>query len=140
MGCCYWKQLTKDATADKHTVTAEGEWPVCWGSSTVGDCPTNQEEKRRESAFLKDTFICPLKTGQLYKKYHLQYTYVKHNSHCQGICDSKELHCRLIYNALCKINLLILLCVLFLREGFKHFWTEIKKRLCIVKILNIFSV
>lgn len=30
----------------------------------LGVCPTNQEEKRRESAFLKDTFICPLKTGQ----------------------------------------------------------------------------
>ena len=46
------------------SLAARCEWPVCSSSSAVGICPTHQEEKRRESAFLKDTFICPLKTGQ----------------------------------------------------------------------------
>lgn len=67
-GCCSELHRSLKMQQNRQTSTqsfaARCEWPVCSSSSTAGPRPAHQEEKRRESAFLKDTFICPLKTGQ----------------------------------------------------------------------------
>lgn len=54
--------------ADKHTAPYHFERLVCSSSRRPGTSPTQQEATRRETAFLKDMFICPLKTGQSVSK------------------------------------------------------------------------
>ena len=60
--------LSKDGPGSQPKLPASSSKTCLFvsSSSTIGVCP--QPKKKRDSAFLKDTFICPLKTGQFCKK------------------------------------------------------------------------